>query len=95
MKVSAGYYKHFKGNYYLVEGTALHTETLEELVVYRAQYGERNLFVRPLTMFLEEVQHQGNAVPRFKLLEGNELANYLVNELMQDLTDSLLGTNDK
>ena len=52
------YYRHFKGNIYQVIGVAIHTETEEEMVVYRAQYGEQGLFVRPYSMFAEEVDHQ-------------------------------------
>ena len=52
------YYRHFKGNIYQVVGVAIHTETAVEMVVYRAQYGEQGLFVRPYSMFAEEVDHQ-------------------------------------
>lgn len=51
-------YRHFKGNRYYVEGTARHSETGEIFVVYRALYGERELYIRPLTMFLSEVDRQ-------------------------------------
>ena len=50
-----GVYRHFKGQCYIVEGIALHSETGEELVVYRQLYGERKLYVRPKEMFLSEV----------------------------------------
>ena len=50
-------YKHFKGNYYLVEDIAKHSETCEEYVVYRQLYGKGELWIRPLKMFLEEVDH--------------------------------------
>ena len=52
-----GVYKHFKGDYYLVLDVAKHSETEEEYVVYRSLYGEGNLWVRPLDMFLSEVDH--------------------------------------
>lgn len=53
-----GIYKHFKGNYYLVEDLALDSETGKELVVYRSLYGNNNLYVRPKDMFLSEVDHK-------------------------------------
>jgi len=61
-----GKYKHYKGNEYEVIGVAKHTETLEEFVVYRALYGDRDLWVRPLEMFTEEVEFEGRLVPRFE-----------------------------
>lgn len=60
-----GRYRHYKGNEYVVLGVAQHSETLESLVVYRADYGEKGLWVRPLTMFQEEVMVAGTSVPRF------------------------------
>ena len=53
-----GIYKHFKGDYYLVEGIVLHSETKEELVLYRALYEECLRYVRPKDMFLSEVDHE-------------------------------------
>ncbi|MDQ5983333.1 MAG: hypothetical protein RUMPE_00340 [Eubacteriales bacterium SKADARSKE-1] len=50
-----GIYKHFKGDYYLVEDIAIHSETSEKLVVYRMLYGDVGLYVRPYNMFLEKV----------------------------------------
>lgn len=60
-----GKYRHYKGNEYEVLGVARHSETLEELVVYRALYGEHGLWVRPLAMFSETVTMDGKEVPRF------------------------------
>lgn len=58
-------YRHFKGKEYLVLYMAMHSETLEELVVYQALYGEFGIWVRPLTMFLEQVEVDGVLVNRF------------------------------
>ena len=64
--IKVGKYRHYKGKEYEVIGTAMHSETLEDLVVYRALYGERNLWVRPVKMFLEEVEVDGKKMPRFE-----------------------------
>lgn len=64
-----GRYRHFKGNEYTVLDVAKHSETLEPMVVYRQEYGERGLWVRPQFMFEETVDVDGQTVPRFQLLE--------------------------
>lgn len=63
-----GFYQHYKGGIYRVIGVAFHSETLEELVVYQPQYREMNYWVRPLSMFLENVEKDGQNVPRFRYL---------------------------
>ena len=63
-----GLYQHYKGNHYEVIGVAKHSETQEELVVYRALYGERGLGVRPLSMFTECVPHEGVCIRRFEYI---------------------------
>jgi hypothetical protein len=60
-----GLYRHYKGNLYEVVGTVRHSETLEPLTLYRALYGEHGLWVRPATMFLEDVEIGGVQQPRF------------------------------
>lgn len=60
-----GRYRHYKGNEYSVLGTARHSETLEELVVYRQEYGQRGLWARPCGMFAESVSVDGRETPRF------------------------------
>ncbi len=64
-QVQLGIYQHYKGNRYEVLGVGQHTETLEELVVYRALYEPYQLWVRPLAMFVETVEVAGKVVPRF------------------------------
>lgn len=61
-----GRYRHYKGNFYEVMGVSRHSETMEELVVYRAMYGEFGLWVRPLRMFTERVEVGGKTVARFE-----------------------------
>ena len=60
--VSPGRYRHYKGNHYDVIGVARHSETEEPLVVYRPRYGDRGLWVRPLSMFTEPVMVDGERV---------------------------------
>jgi hypothetical protein len=68
-EIKPGHYRHYKGNDYTVLGVARHSETLEELVVYRQEYGDRGLWVRPAAMFAETVEIDGRAMPRFRLLD--------------------------
>lgn len=63
-----GRYRHYKGNDYVVLGVARHSETEEELVVYRQDYGDRSWWVRPKAMFLEAVELDGRRVERFRYI---------------------------
>jgi hypothetical protein len=67
--IQAGVYRHYKGNTYQVIGIAKHSETEEDLVVYRALHGTFGLWVRPLDMFCEKVEIGGEIVSRFKLIQ--------------------------
>ena len=69
MEIKPGKYRHFKGNYYEVIGIAHHSETMEELVVYRALYGEQGLWVRPAAMWTETVDRDGYHGPRFQYMD--------------------------
>ena len=62
-------FRHFKGNLYRLEGFAKDSETLEEMVVYRALYGERGLWVRPAKMFFETIERNGRTMKRFEPVE--------------------------
>ncbi len=66
--VKPGRYRHYKGLEYEVIGVARHSETEEQLVVYRLLYGDFSLWVRPLTMFVEQVVVDGKPRPRFEFL---------------------------
>ena len=67
-----GIYKHFKGNKYQLLDVAKHSETLEEMVVYRALYGDGGVWVRPASMWDEEVIHNGEKVKRFTYIGAEE-----------------------
>ena len=73
-----GIYEHYKKKRYQVIGVARHSETLEEMVVYRALYdseefGDQALWVRPKAMFLEEVEIDGKLVPRFRYISEESI----------------------
>jgi cupin 2 domain-containing protein len=92
-----GRYRHYKGNEYSVIGTARHSETLEEHVVYRQEYGEHGLWVRPKQMFSEMVKVDGREVPRFQPLGsrsenvGESITNFF-DDLPQQLPKELVQT---
>lgn len=67
--VLPGTYRHYKGNDYLVIAVARHSETEEEMVVYRCLYGDRSLWVRPISMFSDMVELEGKPVLRFTRLD--------------------------
>ena len=71
MELKKGNYRHFKGKEYELLEIATHSETLEQMVVYRALYGERGIWVRPASMWSETVEKDGYSGPRFQYI-GDE-----------------------
>ena len=65
-----GFYVHYKGKHYQVFHVATHSETAEKLVVYQCLYGDYSMWVRPLAMFMESIESDGQVVPRFKLIQA-------------------------
>ena len=69
-EIKPGRYRHFKGNEYEVLCTARHSETMEEMVVYRALYGDGGVWVRPAAMWNEQVERDGKIYTRFTYIGG-------------------------
>ena len=69
MVIKAGRYRHFKGNEYEVLYTAKHSETMEEMVVYKALYGDFDIWVRPASMWDEMIERDGKRYQRFTYME--------------------------
>ena len=63
-----GKYRHFKGNEYEALAVANHSETMEKMVVYKALYGEQEIWVRPLSMWEEEITRDGKTFKRFEYI---------------------------
>lgn len=72
MHLPLGLYRHYKGKDYHVIQIATHSETAEQMVVYRCLYGDYSWWVRPLTMFIETVSVDGEMVPRFQFIKVME-----------------------
>jgi hypothetical protein len=70
-KIKKGKYRHYKGHLYEVKGIARHSESLEDMVIYKALYGDLGIWVRPLKMFLEDIEVNGKIQKRFDFV-GNE-----------------------
>ncbi|OUS74143.1 hypothetical protein B5G52_02005 [Pseudoalteromonas sp. A601] len=72
LSLKSGLYQHYKGPQYKVLHVATHSETQEQLVIYQALYGEFGIWARPLSMFLETVEKNGQTIPRFAYLGDAE-----------------------
>lgn len=68
-EVSPGIYRHYKGKDYKVIGIGMHTETEEQLVLYQSQYGNFDLWARPVSMWNEQVEYEGKILPRFTRID--------------------------
>ena len=69
MNLENGIYKHYKGNLYEVLGVARHSETEQQHVVYKTLYGDYSMWIRPLEMFVEQIEVDGELVARFEFAE--------------------------
>ena len=69
--IPLGLYRHYKGNLYEVVGFARHSETLENMIIYKALYGERGTWVRPLSMWDNLIEAEGKTVERFEYVSEN------------------------
>jgi len=72
MSLTAGIYRHYKGQRYRVLGIAQHSETMEQVVVYQALYGDYGLWVRPAAMFSETIELDGEPIARFALEQADD-----------------------
>ena len=75
------YYRHFKGNVYRALHIAKHSETLEDIVVYQAMYGERGVWVRPKNMFEEVIERNGRTFRRFEEIPKEEAEAIISSDL--------------
>lgn len=91
-EIIPGRYRHYKGNEYTVLGLARHSESLEELVVYRQEYGDYGLWVRPKQMFLEMVKVDGQELSRFQHLPSKDGDKNLFADLPPHLPQELVQT---
>lgn len=74
--VKKGIYKHYKQKYYEVFEIARHSETLEEMVFYRMLHDDFSYWVRPLTMFIEEIEIEGKTLPRFEFVSSKTASEF-------------------
>ncbi len=89
--IVGGLYRHYKNKNYVVEGIALHSETLEKMVVYRALYGNRQLWIRPYEMFTEKIERNGTLIERFKYIRNYEEDSISISvDFPEDITNTII-----
>ena len=91
--IPLGIYRHYKGNEYEVIGFAKHSETLEDMVVYKALYGEGGTWVRPLSMWENPVEIGGKTVKRFEYIYRNKDHEAFCNNGIADLYETIGSLN--
>jgi hypothetical protein len=90
--IPLGVYRHYKGNQYEVVGFARHSETLEDMVIYQALYGERGIWVRPLSMWEDPIEIDAKTVKRFEFIgdSGNaDSPDILLNHIYKFKTTAM------
>lgn len=104
LSIKIGKYRHYKGHLYEVTGTARNSETLEDMVIYKALYGDFGIWVRPLEMFLEDIEVNGKIQKRFEFVENESSkeihtdalkSDYKLFEATSDQAEVLNGKIDK
>ena len=84
LSIQKGKYRHYKGHLYEVTGTARHSETLEDMVIYKALYGDFGIWVRPLKMFLEDIEVNSKIQKRFEFVENESSKEIHIDALKSD-----------
>lgn len=82
--IQKGKYRHYKGHLYEVTGTARHCETIEDMVIYKALYGDFGIWVRPLKMFLEDIEVNGKILKRFEFVGDGSSSEIQTDTLKSD-----------
>ena len=87
LSIQKGKYRHYKGHLYEVTGTARHSETLEDMVIYKALYGDFGIWVRPLKMFLEDIEVNGKIQKRFEFVGDGSSSEIISKNITLQVSD--------
>ena len=85
--IQQGKYRHYKGHLYEVTGTTRHSETLEDMVIYKALYGDFGIWVRPLKMFLEDIEVNGKVQKRFEFVGDGSSSEIISKNITLSVSD--------